>query len=92
MQDIMDMQALKSLISPIDFPAESLGVGEDERHEHIPFEMLEGIHIPTPVPIIPAASMRSFEEVQPKFAGAELEQDDFSSEEFYIGEIYDSAI
>ena len=88
MKELLNMHALKSLLKSPETPDVSLAVGEDEKRDNVPLLIFTEQHLPQPMPEIVSERMLSYEDVQLDGMGASLSLDDFSTDNFSIGNPY----
>ena len=83
-------QALKNLCKAPTLPAENLGVGEDEYHADVPLVIFANQHLPAQRPLVVNPNTLPYEKTAANGAGDRLTMDDFTTNDFQIGEPFGS--
>ena len=82
--------AMNAIAKPPQFPASNLAVGEDELMENIPLLIFRE-QTPTPaIPVVQTYYEMSHEETAIDGAGDTLSMDNFPTDNFNLGNVYDS--
>ena len=88
MKSLLNMHALNSVTCPIELPAQSLCIGNDERLDSVPLLIFTDQHLPMPAPEVLPKSQLSYEKIQLKGTNNSLDLSDFETQAFSVGGSY----
>lgn len=89
-RNMVNLLGLKSLLKAPTMPPASLAVSGDDEMSNVPLVIFRDQHQRIPGAVVPKASQLYYEDVAEKGAGVTISLDNFATDDFDLGPVYNS--
>ena len=87
---LYNAHAMRALTKPVTDPPAHMAVGNDDEMSDVPLVIYRGQHLPNPTPVTEHIYNIPYEKTAAKGAGDTLSMANFVTDDFSLGEEYDS--